>query len=66
MRVRLVVADGGLAPHTQLAGLVEVRGCEADEQLRPRGVQPRVGVEADGVRYDVTTVGLREEKDLFH
>ena len=55
----LVVADnGGLAPHTDLPGLVEVHTAQRHEELRPGGVEASLGVEGDGVRYHVTTIRL--------
>ena len=55
----LVVADnGGLAPHTDLPGLVEVHTAQRHEELRPGGVETGRVVESDGVRYHVATVSL--------
>ena len=48
-----VPPDGGLAPHTQLPGLVEVSRGERHEEVRPRGVEASEAVESDGMCYDV-------------
>ena len=54
----VVAANRGLAPHTDLPGLVEVEPAQRHEELRPGGVETGLVVESDGVRYDVTTVSL--------
>ena len=57
----LVVADnGGLAPHTDLPGLVEVHTAQRHEELRPGGVEASLVVEGNGVGDDVTTVSLAD------
>ena len=56
----VVAANRGLAPHTDLPGLVEVHAAQRHEELRPGGVEASLVVEGNGVGDDVTTVSLAD------